>query len=100
MGAKADFWRGHLAEWRSSGLTQAAYCRQHSLSVPSFGYWRRTLETRSATTSAALLPIVIGEASGEDDTIEVYLPNGLRAQVPTSMMPSRWVALIRALRTC
>ena len=100
MGAKADFWKGQLAAWRSSGLTQAAYCRQHGLSIPSFGYWRRTLEKGSVTTSAAVLPIVIGEASGEDDSIDVCLPNGLRAQVPTSMAPSRWVPLLRALRTC
>ena len=100
MGAKVDFWTGHLAEWRSSGLTQAAYCRQHSLSIPSLGYWRRTLEARYATTSAAVLPIVIGEVSREVDAVEVYLPNGLRARVPTGMAPSRWVPLIRALRTC
>ena len=99
MGAKVDFWKGHLAEWRSSGLTQAAYCRQHSLSIPSLRYWRRTLETRSATTSSALLPIVIGEVSGDGDSIEVCLPNGLRARVPTGMAPSRWVPLIRALST-
>ena len=98
MGAKVDFWKGHLAEWRSSGLTQAAYCRQHSLNIPSLGYWRRSLETRSATTSSSVLPIVIGEVSSE--VVEVYLPNGLHARVPTGMAPSRWVPLIRALRTC
>lgn len=100
MGAKADIWKDHFVAWRSSGLTQAAYCRQHGLSIASFGYWRRTLEARSATTSAAVLPIVIGEVSSEVDAIEVYLPNGLQARVPTGMAPSSWMPLIRALRTC
>ncbi|MGH8296603.1 MAG: IS66 family insertion sequence element accessory protein TnpA, partial [Steroidobacteraceae bacterium] len=36
MGAKVDFWKGHVAEWRCSGLTQAAYCRQHELSLARF----------------------------------------------------------------
>lgn len=29
-----------------------------------------------SVTSAAVLPIVIGEARGEDGTIEVYVSNG------------------------
>lgn len=85
MGAKAGIWKDHFIAWRSSCLTQAAYRRQHVLSIASSGYWRRALETRLATTSAAALPIMIGEVSSEVDAVEVYLPNGLQARVPTGM---------------
>lgn len=98
MGAKADFWKGHLDTWRGSGLTQAAYCRQQDLSLARFGYWRRVLD--KAVVSSALVPIVVGEASTPDEAIEVQLPNGLQARLPVDMEPSRWVSLIRALRTC
>ena len=98
MGAKADVWKGHLAAWRSSGLTQVAYCKQHGLSLAGFGYWRRTLG--NAAVSSALVPIVIGEAGARDEAIEVRLPNGLQARLPTGMAPSQWAPVIRALRTC
>lgn len=100
MGAKADFWKGHVAGWRSSGLTQAAYCRQHGLSLASLGYWRRTLGKAAAAPASALVPIVVGEAVTPDEAIEVQLPNGLRARLPTGMAPSHWAPVIRALRTC
>ena len=31
MGVKLLFWKSHLTGWRDSGLSQAAYCRQHDL---------------------------------------------------------------------
>lgn len=45
-------WRGHLAAWKSSGLSQAAYCRRQGLTQNDFscgnvrlpggmGAWRR-----------------------------------------------------------
>ena len=98
MGAKTDIWKGHFVAWRGSGLTQAAYCRQQGLSLASFGYWRRVLD--KAASSLALVPIVIGEVSAPDAFIEVQLPNGLRARLPTSMVPSRWMPIIQALRAC
>lgn len=66
MDAKADFRNDHLAAWRSSNLTPAAYWRQHNLSILFFVYGRRIPE-------AAILPTVIGKARSKTDTIEVYL---------------------------
>ena len=98
MGAKAEFWKGHLVGWRLSGLTQAAYCGQHRLSLASLGYWRRALGKMAAPS--ALVPIVVGEASAPEETIEVQLPNGLQARLPVNMAPSQWVPIIQALRAC
>ena len=98
MGAKADFWKGHLDGWRCSGLTQTAYCRRQGLRLPSFGYWRRTLH--KAAVPSALVPIVAGEVSTRDMAIEVQLPNGLLARLPVGMDPLRWVPMMQALRAC
>lgn len=35
------FWEQHLRDYKSSGLSQAEYCRQHELSLKSFLYWKR-----------------------------------------------------------
>ena len=105
MGIKAAFWAPHLDGWRDSGLSQAAYCRQHGLSLKCFAYWRRTLGPTRALSSAptsmpAVVPIVVHDASMADDRIEVRLPNGLQVIMPTGLDPARLVPTIRALWSC
>ena len=41
---KEQFWQEHIAGWRSSGLSQQAYCRNNHLAMATFGYWRRKLK--------------------------------------------------------
>ena len=33
-------WYAHIEAWQQSGKTQGAYCKEHHLSIGSFGYWR------------------------------------------------------------
>lgn len=33
---------GHIKAWQASGLSQAAYCRDHGLNSKTFGNWLRT----------------------------------------------------------
>ena len=34
------YWRGMIAEWRQSGLSQSAFCRRHKLRVQQFSKWK------------------------------------------------------------
>lgn len=36
-----SFWLAHIEQWQSSGLSQAAYCRQHDLCEQKFSYRKR-----------------------------------------------------------
>ena len=36
-----SFWLDHVEQWQSSGLSQAAYCRQHGLCQHKFSYRKR-----------------------------------------------------------
>jgi len=38
---KRRYWKQHIEDWRTSGLTRADYCRQHNLSYGRFIYWNR-----------------------------------------------------------
>ena len=100
MGSKAAFWRRHLAAWRDSGLSQAAYCRRQDVSLPCFGYWRGKLDTVPAPSAQALLPIVLSGMSRSVDRIEVDLPNGLQVHLRVDMDTAQWVPMIRALMAC
>ncbi|MBA2237239.1 MAG: IS66 family insertion sequence element accessory protein TnpB [Lysobacter sp.] len=104
MGIKSLFWKPHLTGWRDSGLSQAAYCRQHGLSLKCFTYWRRTLGSTQgvvpAMTLPAVMPIVVAENPTSDDRIEVRLPNGLQVLLSAGLDPARLVPTIRALWSC
>lgn len=101
MVSKAELWSSHMAAWKSSGLTQVAYCRRHALSLASFGYWRRVVKSLPvAPSSPALVPILVGEPESVVEAIEVRLPNGLQVQVPVGMVAARWLPTVRALMTC
>lgn len=47
---KEHFWRQQVRQWRGSGLTIRAFCRQQGLSEASFYAWRRTLAQRDPQT--------------------------------------------------
>lgn len=56
--AKAAAWRQRIEQWRQSGLTQAAFCRQRNLALATFQWWRRRLNARGADTAAAVSAFV------------------------------------------
>ena len=53
-------WKQHIETWRSSGMTQTAYCRQHELKTYQFTYWKK----RFARAEAAItfVPVKISGA--------------------------------------
>ena len=34
-------WEKRLKDWRSSGMSQAAYCRRNGIRPKSFAYWKK-----------------------------------------------------------
>jgi len=38
---KRRIWKQELENWKSSGLSQAEYCRQNELKFHRFVYWRK-----------------------------------------------------------
>lgn len=60
---KRIYWKQHIDSWQSTGLTQAEYCRQHSLKHHQLVYWKkRFLKTR---TDVSFVPLKL------DDLLDV-----------------------------
>jgi hypothetical protein len=43
-----EFWTRHVEGWRTSGLTQRAYCQRHHLIKGTLSYWNSTLKRPKA----------------------------------------------------
>jgi transposase-like protein len=97
MQAKREQWAERLAAWRSSGQSQAGWCREHGVSLASLGYWRRRLADEAAPASPAMLPIQL--AAMHEARVEVCLPDGIVLRVAAS--DPVWLArLLRSLGPC
>jgi len=80
---RQQYWHRRLCEWRESGLSGAAFCKQHALTYHQFVYWRRKLESgaerrdageaRSGFARVALAP----PGAEAVDGLTVSLPNGV-----------------------
>lgn len=51
--------RIHIEAWQTSGMSQAAYCREHGLNTKTFGNWVRKHRAGGVIGSAALVPVTI-----------------------------------------
>ena len=40
----AEYWQGQINSWKTSGKSQASFCKAHDLSYHRFTYWRRKFD--------------------------------------------------------
>jgi hypothetical protein len=73
-------WRQHIEDWRNSGLSQQAFCRDRNLSFNQFHYWRKKLArapvNKTPPRSSALVPVTY-QSPLPDNGLSVHLPNGI-----------------------
>ncbi len=87
---RQQFWRDHVAGWKSSGLSLRLYSERHGLKAGTLGYWNSRLkaQTADALTSSAgpeaaamFLAVHVAEPAvsapePRDDRIELVLKGG------------------------
>ncbi len=61
--ALAPYWRRQHQSWLGSGLTQAEFCLEHDLSLPSFCWWRWKLKKEGEPVAARAAPVESSDSS-------------------------------------
>ncbi|MEE9356100.1 MAG: hypothetical protein V3U75_10970 [Methylococcaceae bacterium] len=76
------FWREHIEQWQSSGLSQAAYCRQHALIVHQFRYWnyklRRVERPTVPTATSDFARVQVESTRNLDCGLSLHFADGTR----------------------
>jgi hypothetical protein len=88
LGDREQFWRDHVAGWKSSGLSLRLYSEEHGLKAGTLGYWNSRLKpqaadslTSSAGPEATFLAVHVAEpavsvSEPREDRIELVLKGG------------------------
>jgi len=95
-GYSADDRRELIAEFRSSGLTQAAFCRQWELNPTTFSGWLRMDRQETAPVSFCEVQV---PAAVSSQPIVVGLPGGAQVQIPCESAGS-FAATLKEVAAC
>lgn len=95
-------WIKHIESWQSSGLSQAAYCRQRGLNYKTFtvrlsAYRKNRKEACSSHPPAtALIPVQV-QAPLTVGAIRLTTDQGHRVELPASISATWLAELLRCL---
>jgi transposase len=90
LGDREQFWREHVAGWKSSGLSLRLYSERHGLKAGTLGYWNSRLKAQAADAPASsagpeagatFLAVHVAEPAvsspePRDERVELVLPGG------------------------
>lgn len=56
---KSEYWQQHIADCRCSSLSQAHYCKKHSLALSTFSYWKKKLTATQEQAQVRFYPLAL-----------------------------------------
>jgi len=72
-----------VAQWRESGQSQAAFCREVGIATVTLGRWLKQLESAKAAKPKAPVFVELGaHERPSDEGFEVVLSDGIWLRVP------------------
>ena len=96
-GERERRWREHLAAWRTSGVSQAEYCRQHGLTQNDFSWWKREIARRTVAAAPTFVPVSIVPTPSKPYAFEVSLLSGRVLRFDGHINPAALGAVVREL---
>lgn len=94
-------WASIIQQWKSSGLSQPAYCESNNINYNQFTYQNAKLAAKSkAKTSSKLLPVKMTQThpvGNVQNYFIVHYPNGLKLHIPINACSSAINVLLNCL---
>lgn len=108
--SKREYWHTRFEQWRTSGLSAAAYCRQADLRVTTFYYWKsvfeKQAEKKTPSSTSALPSRAPQQRSAFIPLSTIAAPEALTLTIgdavltlPRNMSEAELTAWVRALRS-
>jgi hypothetical protein len=77
--SRDSFWQRHVSQWRTSGLSKMAYCRQYTLAYHQMVYWSNKEQqpvAEQSEKSSGFVAVTVA-ATTNNQSLSVRLPNGV-----------------------
>lgn len=99
---RRKYWLSHIDGWRSSGLSQSAYCREQGLALGTFHYWKRQSErvnSEAPTCGGALNLVEVNLAPSADNAqMRLRWDDGPTVELGVGFSPFALREVIEAVR--
>jgi hypothetical protein len=83
--------QGHIEAWKSSGMSQVAYCREQGLNLKTVGNWLRIYRNGCAgNQTVTLVPVTIKPAASSTDSLKLRGSGNHVLEIPADVSP-RWL---------
>lgn len=97
-------WQAHIFAQRRSGLSRAAYCKEHNLSYDAATYWNKKL-SQPGQEQTNLVPVRFssniainpGQTARSGSGLKVILPNKIVIEVGDDFSPATLKKLLTTL---
>ena len=90
--------RIHIEAWQTSGMSQAAYCREHGLNAKTFGNWLRIYRNEHEVVRLpALVPVTIKSMPMPANTLRLRGQGGHVLELPSTVSPHWLGELLKCL---
>ena len=88
----------HVEAWQASGLSQAAYCREHKLNAKTFSNWLRIYRIEQADSKVpTMIPVTIKSAVSSTESLYLRAASGHVLQLPANVSPQWLGELLKCL---
>ena len=88
----------HVETWQASGLSQAAYCREHKLNAKTFSNWLRIYRIEQTDTKVpTIIPVTIKSAASSTEPLHLCTASGHLLQLPANVSPKWLGELLKCL---
>ena len=79
---RLTYWQSIINQYRDSGLSGAAFCREHNINPGRFYHWRRRLQDDCLQEDRGFLELVpYSSQPGGTSFIQIHLTNGISIEV-------------------
>ncbi|HRB46501.1 MAG TPA: IS66 family insertion sequence element accessory protein TnpB [Nitrosomonas sp.] len=89
--------RIHIEAWQTSGMSQAAYCREYDLNAKTFGNWVRKHRSGQVIRSPALVPVTIKPVPMPANTLRLHGRSDHVLELPSTVSPHWLEELLKCL---
>ena len=87
----------HIEAWQTSGMTQAAYCREHGLNTKTFGNCVRKQRAGQVIRSPEFVPVTIKPMPVPANTLRFRGQGDHVLELPSTVLPHWLGELLKCL---